>query len=567
MWDIVSCSIHDSVERGGPPLSARQVRPGGRHVVRTWVASFVGISAVTLAMFVVRPDLEKAHIALLYVLVVLIGTTAGGRLLGLCLAGLSFMLFDYLFLPPYHTLVVANPLDWLVLGTFLVTSIVAAQLLTRAQARTEEARVRTAEVERLSALGAETLNVSRPEDALGAIVDVIRSTLDIATCDLYVAGALPESLMRVARSDASADMQMKSTSRASAVAKDPSSAADGLIAVTFESGQATTERLDGTVGVATERVLSDDDLTSAIPWHLVHDARAIAIPLRVRKRMVGVLRISDSRGINLAAEQRDFLNALSYYAALGVERMRLATEASHTVALREADRLKNALLAAVSHDLRTPLTTVKALAQAITEQGASPGDARAASIEEEVDRLTELVSDLLDLSRLTGGAIQFRPAINAADDLVGAALRRAHGLLADREVRVVADRDQSVLLGNFDFVHTLRALVNIIENAAKYSPMAEPIELTVSRQGMHLIVAIADRGAGVLDDDVERIFEPFYRQAGVAADTRGAGLGLAIARALARGQSGDVTYAKRNGGGSVFLLSIPAADGPVVSPE
>jgi two-component system sensor histidine kinase KdpD len=537
-----------------------------RRDVRAWAASLLGIAAITLAMFAVRPELDKAHVALLYLLVVLVGSAAGGRSLGLCLAGLAFLLFDALFLPPYHTLVIANPLDWLVLVTFLVTSVVAAQLLTRAQERAREAHARTTEIERLSALGAETLNVSRPEDALGAIAEVIRSTLEIETCDMYVAGALPGSLELAARAESSATRtdQLRSSEDVSQ-ARPPD--VHSLIAWTLESGQATVERLDGTLGVATAWELRGSNSAGALTWQAVRDARAIAVPLRVRERMVGVLRISNDAGIDLAPAQRDFLNALSYYAALGIERMRLSAEASHTEALREADRLKNALLAAVSHDLRTPLTTIKALAHSISERGALPGGPETASIEEEVDRLTALVSDLLDLSRLTGGAIQFRPSVNVADDLVGAALRRAQGVLADRVIHVIADRGQPVLLGNFDFVHTLRALVNLIENAAKYSPVTESIELEVRREGDRLVFAVVDRGIGVHEVDAERIFEPFYRPSGVAADVRGVGLGLAIARALARGQGGDVTYSPRDGGGSVFLLSVPATNAPVVSPE
>jgi len=154
--------------------------------------------------------------------------------------------------------------------------------------------------------------------------------------------------------------------------------------------------------------------------------------------------------------------------------------------------------------------------------------------------------------------------LNAADDLVGAALQRAHGVLADRTVRVLADRAQAPILGEFDFVHTLRALVNLIENAAKYSPATEPIELSVGREGSRLMVAVLDRGAGIHAGDADRIFEPFYRPAGVPADVRGTGLGLAIARGLARAQGGDVTYEERSGGGSVFTLSVPAAEAPAV---
>jgi two-component system sensor histidine kinase KdpD len=134
-------------------------------------------------------------------------------------------------------------------------------------------------------------------------------------------------------------------------------------------------------------------------------ARTLLLPLRVRERTVGVLVLLDAAGITFDAARRRLLQALAYYAALAAERVRLAAEAEHADALRQADRLKDALLASVSHDLRTPLTTIKALAHDI---GVS-GDERAVVIEEEADRLNRFVADLLDLSRLAGGALTVAP--------------------------------------------------------------------------------------------------------------------------------------------------------------
>jgi two-component system sensor histidine kinase KdpD len=245
--------------------------------------------------------------------------------------------------------------------------------------------------------------------------------------------------------------------------------------------------------------------------------------------------------------------------------VQLAVDASHTAALRDRDRLKNALLAAVSHDLRTPLTTVKALAHTIVERGASPGDANAISIEEEVDRLTALITDLLDYSRLTGGTLVLTPQIESADDLIGAALASARSIVQSRTVRVTEDPGASIPLGRFDFVHSVRAIVNLIENAAKYSTPDSPIDIGVRRLGERLVISVADRGIGVSEQDREAIFEPFFRSPGAPPSTHGAGLGLAISRGLALAQGGDVTYEARPGGGSVFSLLLPAAEQPALA--
>ena len=538
-------------------------RPPWRRRAVAWGISFFTLAGVTAGMLSVRPQLDKSHVALVYLLIVLLGSAGAGRLLGLTLSALAFLSFDWFFLPPYDTLVVANPLDWLVLAAFLITSVVAAQLLARAQQGTEAALARAAEVQRLSALGAETLNAARPEDALVAIAEVIRGTLGVDACDVYALRETGGEPSLVAHARALGPPTTKSTPN------DTVNGSEGqmqtLLAWATEQGRVTIERLDGTLRVVDENDSNPHE--HVVPWSDVQDARVITIPLRIRSGNVGALRITNERGIELEVSQREFLDALSYYAALGVERIRLAAHASHAELLREADRLKNALLAAVSHDLRTPLTTIKALAHELAERGARPGDPAASSIEEEVDRLTSLVTDLLDLSRLTGGAIQLRPAINTADDLIGAALQRTHGVLAQRAIRIVTEEGQAILVGRFDFVQSLRVLVNLIENAIKYSPPNAEIEVSVHHDGGDLFIAVADRGLGVPVTERERIFEPFYRAPGVPADTRGAGLGLAIARGLAIAQGGNLRYEPRSGGGSVFILGLPGADALPVTSE
>jgi hypothetical protein len=206
-------------------------------------------------------------------------------------------------------------------------------------------------------------------------------------------------------------------------------------------------------------------------------ARTLLLPLRVRDRTVGVLVLLDAAGITFDAARRRLLEALAYYAALAAERVRLAAEAEHADALRQADRLKDALLASVSHDLRTPLTTIKALAHDI---GVS-GDERAVVIEEEADRLNRFVADLLDLSRLAGGALTVAPEFNTADDLVGAVLQRVAGATEGRVIDVALDASEPLLVGRFDFSHALRILANLLENAVKYSPDDGPVDLVVTR--------------------------------------------------------------------------------------
>ena len=214
--------------------------------------------------------------------------------------------------------------------------------------------------------------------------------------------------------------------------------------------------------------------------------------------------------------------------------MRLVAEAEHAEALREADRLKDIVLASVSHDLRTPLTTIKALAQSEALQGNSAG----AAIEEQADRLTRLVSDLLDLSRLKGGGFAAHPELNTADDLIGAAVRQTRGLFGDRPLRTVIDLDSPALVGHFDFSQSLRVLCNLLENAARYSPPTR--SRSSSRRGATATCSCSACPIAVLasrERDVARIFEPFYRAQNVGAG-RGSRRPRSLDRAHARRDSG-----------------------------
>ena len=169
------------------------------------------------------------------------------------------------------------------------------------------------------------------------------------------------------------------------------------------------------------------------------------------------------------------------------------------------------------------------------------------------------MNDLLDLSRIHAGAVRPSLAVNTVDDLLGVSLRAASGVLRGRRVEIDAPGD-ALLAGTFDFTQTLRVVVNLLDNAAKYSPPDTPIDVRARQHGDRLVIDVMDRGPGVPEDERDKIFEPFYRPPGVPPDIRGHGLGLSIARGLAQAQGGSVRFAPRAGGGSIFSLELPAAD-------
>jgi two-component system sensor histidine kinase KdpD len=509
---------------------------------REWLLALLAVVVVTASLLAVRESLDKTHVALAYLLVVLGVSSRGGRALGMAVSIAAFLCFNFFFLLPYFTLTVADPLNWTVLATFLLTSLVAARLLVRARSEAASAGLRAKEVERLSTLGAETLNAARAEDALRAIVDMIRTTLEATQCDVHVREGGGKTTVLVARAG-------------SAPAPHPARAlgqpsAHGIIDWVAANGRTAVELDDGSMRVA------DSAGTRDFARVYAANARTLVVPLHVRERTVGVLTIAPGRTLMLDSATQRFLEALSYYAALGVERLSLTKDAERAEALQKADEVKNAVLASVSHDLRTPLTTIKALAHEIRKEG----DERAATIEEEADRLNRFVADLLDLSRLTGGALHVAPEINAAEDLIGAAMQRVSGAVGDIHVLASLDPSDPLLLGRFDFVHSLRVLGNLIDNAVKFAPPRSTVEVHARRQNGALEFVVADRGQGIPSSDREVIFQPFYRRPQGTPDASGVGLGLSIARGLAEAQGGSVKYEEREGGGSLFVFRVPAAD-------
>jgi two-component system sensor histidine kinase KdpD len=333
-----------------------------------WFIAFASLVAVAAGLLPWRSELDKAHVTLALLLVVLGASAWGGRLLGISIAVGAFLIFDWFFLPPFSTILVRNPLDWLVLIVFLITSVVAAELLYRARA--ERAAVERAE------------------------------------------------------------------------------------------------------------------------------------------------------------------------------------------ALREADKMKDALVASLSHDLRTPLTTIKGLAHEMQ----SVGDERTYIIEEQADRLNRIVNDLLDAARIDQGNLPLDIHVNAADDLLGAVVQHVAGRPDRHRLVVSLDDPASLSFGEFDFVHSLRILANLVDNALKYSPIDQPVDVTAGIDNEMLVFRVSDRGPGIPVEEHERVFTPFNSSSGRGGSTGSTGLGLSISRALAEAQSGTLTCVDRQGGGMTFTLRLPAVN-------
>ncbi len=466
------------------------------------------VALITVGLLPIRERVSATQVALAYLLVVLAGSARRGRGVGFVLGGACFLAFNFFFVVPYGTLAVHDPLDWLVLLAFLITSLVAAQLLHRAQAEAAAATARSMELQRLAGLGAEALQAPRAEEAAAAIARVIREEFGVRECELLLRSATTDQLELVAW--AHADGVERS-------AEDPTRTTTGVL--------------------------------------LTLDPRTLVVPLQMHDRQVGLLLLRADVALSAASARHPLAKVLAYYAALGLERIRLTRAAERAEHERAADRIKDAMLSAVSHDIRTPLTSIRALAHAI----AADGDDRAMEIEVEAERLNRYVSNLLDLSRINAGAVPVQLEFVPVDDLLGVLLQQVSAVADGRDVTFELPPDWTVLVGHFDYGLTLRVLSNLVENALRYSSPPAPVELRAQREGDLIRFEVADRGPGISPEERDRLFQPFQRGTS-GNESHGTGLGLAIARQLAEAQGGRLAVTARPGGGCVFAVTLPAAD-------
>jgi two-component system sensor histidine kinase KdpD len=290
------------------------------------------------------------------------------------------------------------------------------------------------------------------------------------------------------------------------------------------------------------------------------DTRDSPHQLEVAGRTVGTIYTPSGSDPHVAARRR-FLPALAALLAVAADRERLEREALEAETLRRSDLVKTALLRAVSHDLRSPLTGIRTAVGALRNETLQLTEEDREDLLETIDldsaRLTRLVGDLLDLSRLEAGGAVPEPELWGLDDLVREAVDVAG---ASGRVEVVGEAP----LVNVDAVQVQRVLANLIENAVKFSPPAGSVSVRITATRKEAIVRVVDQGPGIPGEELERVFEPFYRRAG--GDRAGAGLGLAIARGFAEANGGRLWAESRPGQGASFALALPVVEVPAGLP-
>jgi len=292
-------------------------------------------------------------------------------------------------------------------------------------------------------------------------------------------------------------------------------------------------------------------------------------PLEGSQGMVGILAIDTAASPNLSNSEvttflRTFLNQISQ----ALVRVRLATQAREAILQAEAEALRNSLLSAISHDLRTPLTRIMAAAEILAERETSLDFEQRIvfkrAVLDEAERMSELMCKILDMARITTGTLSLQQEWNAVEEIVGGTLARLDKTLGDRLVNIRLPDDLPLVW--MDAVLVQQVLTNLVENAIKYTRPDGPIDISARVQLSVLYLEVADRGPGIPAGLADRLFDKFFRLEAESPQT-GVGLGLSLCRAIADAHGGGISAANRLGGGAIFTLSLPLHELPIMEKE
>ncbi|WP_306590597.1 sensor histidine kinase KdpD [Geothrix sp. 21YS21S-4] len=520
--DIDVCVITGDPDRGtAPALLPRPLTSPARN----YLLSALAVAAASAAAALVFRRTEQADIIMVYLLGILVVATRFGRGPSLLASLLSVAAFDFLFVPPYYTFAVT---DFRHVGTFgimLLVGVVIGSLTERIRAQARLARGREQRTRALYRLGQE---LARGGDPAALAEAAVRN----AAAQFHSRAAVlrPDSHRRLAPLPADFPLEEQEL----AVAQ-----------WAFDHGQPA--------GLG----------TPTLPG-----ARAAYLPLLGAGGPIGVLGLlPEGNPAWLEPDQRQLLDAFATQTALALERAALAEEGARDRRRADEERLRNALLSSVSHDLRTPLGVITgAVSAALETPDLGDADRRELlqSAQVEAQRLHRLVSNLLDITRLESGALDLRTEWMPVEEIVGAVLNRRE--LAGEAARIRVSLPPDLPLVALDGALMEQLLLNLLDNALKYAPPASPVDIKAWAAGKSLTLSVADRGPGLAPGEEARIFEKLARGE-AAAGRPGAGLGLAICRGIALAHGGRIQAVNHPQGGAQFLVTLPVGTPPPVPEE
>ena len=485
----------------------------------------VACAAVTALATPLIDILELTNIAMIFLLTVLLVSVWLGRRAGILASVLSVLCFDVFFVPPRFSLAVSNVQYVVTFVVMLITALTTTHLTSVLRQRAREAVAR-----------------EQRTQAMYQLARQLAGTLTVEQVAALATAFVADQL------------------RAASLILVPDEDQHGLSAAAGQAALPVDARL-AEVAYASGECVHGDAACG-------HGLASLYLPLPASMRIRGVLAVSfaadSGEPIN---EARALLEAVASLVAVALERLHYVEVARTTEVRMLTERLRTSILSALSHDLRTPLTAMVGLADSLfLIKPALPATAleTAQALGEQAGRLAGLVANLLDMARLKAGEVILRREWQPLEEVIGAAIKLLGTALAEHPVKVTLDPALPLL--QFDAVLIERVLCNLLENAAKHSPSGGIIDVVARPVGSMVEIQVLDRGPGLPAERRDSLFEMFVRGPGEGA-LPGAGLGLAICRAIVEAHGGQMTAADREGGGAAVGFTLLLGDPPGIEEE
>ena len=500
-----------------PAAPSEKISPGavGAALLATAVALGLGLALL--------PWIGVETVDLLFLTAIVVVAVRFGLWPSMVAVAAGSLAYNFFFLPPTYTLTVASPTNVSALLLFTVVALVVSNLAALVSRQASAARRRARTTESLYSFSRKLAGVTTLDDALWATAYQIASMLNLRVV-LLLPGSGEGRPLEMA---------------ASYPPEDVLDAADLAAAKwTFENNTPAGRGADTLPG-----------------------AKRLFLPLRTARGAVGVVGLdSDEPGVLLNADQKRLIDALADQAAIAIERVNLVADIAVAERAAETDRLRQALLTSISHDLRTPLSSIMGASSTLRDFRSlldeTATDDLLETIGQESERLNRFIANLLDMTRLESGALEPNIGPHDVSDLVGAALKRASQVLGDRPVMLELAPD--LPMAKVDAVLFDHTLFNLLDNAAKY---ADGGAITIrARRGARdrVVIEVLDEGGGIPPDDLGRVFDKFYRVTKSDRVRAGTGLGLAICRGFVEAMGGTITAGNRpDRSGAVFAITLP----------
>ena len=471
--------------------------------VRSLLALVI-VAGITLFFREALPRVNQTTVALSFLLAILAVSAVWGMTVSVLMSLAAILSFNFFFLPPVGTFTVADPQNWVALLAFLVTSTVGSRLSSRIRQEADIANRRRREIEHLYTFSQKLLGEGNVIQLMNAIPNHIVDSFETGAASLFLA-----------------DKQKY-----------------------YRSGYGTLQLEEEQLRLAYER---------EEPY--VDTARGFCYgPVRLGMKSIG------SFGISGAPLTRQTLEAVGTLLGIAIERTRAVEQLSRTEADRQSERLKSALLDSITHNFRTPLTSIKASVTALLSTRPPQGRQQQELLEimnEECDRLNKLVEDASEMSRLEAGEIELEFHAVPVQELIDTALANCQSSLVARNVSIQIPAGIPPVRA--DLTRAKEVLVHLLENANLYSEKDQPIVVSAENNGNFVLFSVADHGPGIETMEQGLIFDKFYRGKDQRSVIQGTGMGLPISKAIVEAHGGAISVTSQLNHGSVFTFTLPVA--------